>query len=99
MVKNKDIVRTLLWRHIKLFFCPSKSAQSFSLLFFSANGQGWYPPSPPKIQNPKIQNPLALFNPICRTLHIRAHNLCHDNRQLIVIAINRNHSAIKISCN
>ena len=29
----------------------------------------------------------------------RAHNLCHDNRQLIVIAINRNHSASKIDCN
>ena len=29
----------------------------------------------------------------------RAHNLCHDNRQLIVIAINRNHSASKINCN
>ena len=29
----------------------------------------------------------------------RAHNLCHDNRQLIVIAINRNRSAIKINCN
>ena len=29
----------------------------------------------------------------------RAHNLCHDNRQLIVIAINRNCSAIKINCN
>ena len=70
MVKNKDIVRTLLWRHSKLCFCPSKSAKSFSLLFFSANGRGWYPPSPPKIQNPKIQNPLALFNPKCRTLHM-----------------------------
>ena len=33
------------------------------------------------------------------TLSIRAHNLCHDNRQLIVIAINRNHSASKINCN
>ena len=32
-------------------------------------------------------------------LTIRAHNLCHDNRQLIVIAINRNHSAKKINCN
>ena len=30
---------------------------------------------------------------------IRAHNLCHDNRQLIVIAINLNRSAIKINCN
>ena len=29
----------------------------------------------------------------------RAHNLCHDNRQLIVIAINCNHSASKINCN
>ena len=29
----------------------------------------------------------------------RAHNLCHDNCQLIVIAINRNRSAIKINCN
>ena len=29
----------------------------------------------------------------------RAHNLCHDNRQLIVNAINRNHSASKINCN
>ena len=29
----------------------------------------------------------------------RAHNLCHDNRQLIVIAINRNRLAIKINCN
>ena len=28
-------------------------------------------------------------------ISIRAHNLCHDNRQLIVIAINRNHSASK----
>ena len=27
---------------------------------------------------------------------IKAHNLCHDNSQLIVIAINRNHSASKI---
>ena len=26
---------------------------------------------------------------------IRAHNLCHDNRQLIVIAINRNRLASK----
>ena len=26
----------------------------------------------------------------------RAHNLCHDNRQLIIIAINRNHSASKL---
>ena len=33
------------------------------------------------------------------TLFIRAHNLCHDNRQLIVIAINCNRSAIKINCN
>ena len=32
-------------------------------------------------------------------MSIRAHNLCHDNRQLIVIAINRNRSAIKINCN
>ena len=32
-------------------------------------------------------------------MDIRAHNLCHDNRQLIVIAINRNRSAIKIDCN
>ena len=32
-------------------------------------------------------------------MDIRAHNLCHDNRQLIVIAINRNHSASKINCN
>ena len=30
---------------------------------------------------------------------IRAHNLCHDNCQLIIIAINRNHSASKINCN
>ena len=30
---------------------------------------------------------------------IRAHNLCHDNRQLIVMAINRNRSAIKTNCN
>ena len=29
----------------------------------------------------------------------RAHNLCHDNRQLNVITINRNRSAIKINCN
>ena len=29
----------------------------------------------------------------------RAHNLCHDNRQLIVIAINCNHSASKNNCN
>ena len=29
----------------------------------------------------------------------RAHNLWHGNRQLIVIAINRNHSASKINCN
>ena len=29
----------------------------------------------------------------------RAHNLCHDNRQLIVIAINRNRSASKNNCN
>ena len=34
---------------------------------------------------------------ICITT--RAHNLCHDNRQLIVIAINRNHSASKNNCN
>ena len=27
---------------------------------------------------------------------IRAHNRCHDNRQLIVLAINCNHSASKI---
>ena len=30
---------------------------------------------------------------------IRAHNLCHDNRQLIVLAINCNHSASKNNCN
>ena len=30
---------------------------------------------------------------------IRAHNLCHDNRQLILFAINRNHSASKINRN
>ena len=29
----------------------------------------------------------------------RAHNLCHDNRQLIVLAINCNHSASKNNCN
>ena len=29
------------------------------------------------------------------TLETRAHNLCNDNRQLIVIAINRNRSASK----
>ena len=29
------------------------------------------------------------------TVDTRAHNLCHDNCQLIVIAINRNHSAAK----
>ena len=29
----------------------------------------------------------------------RAHNLCHDNCQLIVIAINRNRSAAKNNCN
>ena len=34
-----------------------------------------------------------------RGMAIRAHNLCHNNRQLIVIAINRNHSASKINCN
>ena len=33
------------------------------------------------------------------TMFTRAHNLCHDNRQLIVIAINRNHSASKVNCN
>ena len=29
----------------------------------------------------------------------RAHNLCHDNRQLIVLAINRNRSDSKNNCN
>ena len=32
-------------------------------------------------------------------IYARAHNLCHDNRQLIVLAINCNHSAIKNNCN
>ena len=36
---------------------------------------------------------------VLTTLLIRAHNLCHNNRQLIAIAINRNHSARKINCN
>ena len=41
------------------------------------------------------------FPQICSWKRVlsRAHNLCHDNRQLIVIAINRNHSASKINCN
>ena len=30
---------------------------------------------------------------------IRAHNLCHDNRQLIVLAINCNHLDSKNNCN
>ena len=30
---------------------------------------------------------------------IRAHNLCHNDRQLITIAINYNHSASKNNCN
>ena len=30
---------------------------------------------------------------------IRAHNFCHDNRQLIVLAINCNHSTSKNNCN
>ena len=38
-----------------------------------------------------IWQPLWLKN----SHNIRAHNLFHDNRQLIVIAINRNHSASK----
>ena len=29
---------------------------------------------------------------------VRAHNLCHDNQQLIVLAINCNHSARKNNC-
>ena len=33
------------------------------------------------------------------TIATRAHNLCHDNRQLIVLAINCNHSASKNNCN
>ena len=33
------------------------------------------------------------------SLKTRAHNLCHDNRQLIVLAINCNHSASKNNCN
>ena len=40
-----------------------------------------------------VQN-MAIFG-----VKIRAHNLCHDNRQLIVIAINRNRSASKNNCN
>ena len=32
-------------------------------------------------------------------VHTRAHNLCHDNRQLIVLAINCNHSARTNNCN
>ena len=33
------------------------------------------------------------------TIITRAHNLCKDNRQLIVLAINCNHSASKNNCN
>ena len=33
------------------------------------------------------------------SITIRAHNLCHNNRQLIVIAINRIRSASKNNCN
>ena len=33
------------------------------------------------------------------SVNSRAHNLCHDNRQLIVLAINVNHSASKNKCN
>ena len=33
------------------------------------------------------------------SIKTRAHNLCHDNRQLIVLAINGNHSASKSNCN
>ena len=52
-----------------------------------------------------IQLSVCLFVPLTATIlclfaiTTRAHNLCHDNRQLIVIAINRNHSASKINCN
>ena len=40
----------------------------------------------------------AIFE-AAKRVSIRAHNLCHDNRQLIVIAINRNRSASKNNCN
>ena len=42
-----------------------------------------------------------IFNqePLALGVEIRAHNLCHNNRQLIVLAINRNHSASKNNCN
>ena len=42
---------------------------------------------------------LVIVSLLLICVNTRAHNLCHDNRQLIVIAINRNRSAIKINCN
>ena len=42
---------------------------------------------------------LSQYTYILQWICTKAHNLCHDNRQLYVIAINRNHSASKIYCN
>ena len=44
-------------------------------------------------------NPSACVAMLQVWINIRAHNLCHNNRQLIVFAINRNHSASKNNCN
>ena len=52
---------------------------------------------------PAFSSTMSAWRCIARQVNLglqtRAHNLCHDNRQLIVIAINRNHSASKINCN
>ena len=52
---------------------------------------------------PAFSSTMSAWRCIARQVNLglqtRAHNLCHDNRLLIVIAINRNHSASKIDCN
>ena len=45
-----------------------------------------------------IKISIRVFSCAC-FISTRAHNLCHDNLQLIVITINRNRSAIRINCN
>ena len=48
---------------------------------------------------PPYTDPLPPRTNQDRPILTRAHNLCHDNCQLMVIAINCNHSASKINCN
>ena len=58
--------------------------------------------SKPKTSHMKLvkENPISeAVSSIETSIQTRAHNLCRDNCQLIVIAINRNHSASKNNCN